>query len=93
MAEVKIMLADDQEKELKAYLYTVAMEAITSARKDSGLDKDLMNKKECCKFLDVSNITLDEYIKLGLPYSVLGPRSFYFSKARVREWVLNFNKN
>lgn len=92
MAEVKIVLADEQEGSLKNYVYEITREAITQARKDAGIDKDLVNKKEICEFLDCSFSTLGEWMKQGLPYSVLGERTYYFSKQEVRKWILSYNK-
>lgn len=33
MAELKVMLADDQEGDLKKYIYDITLEAIQQARK------------------------------------------------------------
>ncbi|MGX6962386.1 hypothetical protein [Vagococcus xieshaowenii] len=92
MAELKVMLADDQEGDLKKYIYDITLEAIQQARKDSSVDKDLINKTQLCEWLDISMPKLNELIRDGLPISVVGERTFFASKQEVRKWILEHKK-
>lgn len=88
MPEVKIMLSGDQEESFKQYLYEIAIDTITKARKDSSVDKDLINKKELGAWLGLSPQKINELISQGMPMAVLGEKTFFFSKVEVRKWIL-----
>lgn len=92
MAEVKILLADDQESEFKKYLYQLTLDVLNQARKDLHMDRDLLNKKEMASWLGISQVKLDELIREGMPISILGERTFFLSKQEVRNWILTHNK-
>ncbi|MBO1306533.1 hypothetical protein JZO70_10190 [Enterococcus sp. 669A] len=92
MAEVKILLADDQERELKKYFYQVAVDTLQQAKKDFNLDRDLVNRTEIQEWLDVSPQFLDELLVQGLPVTLIGTKKYFFSKQEVRKWIINYNK-
>lgn len=92
MAEVKILLADDQESELKQYFYQLTLDTLSQAKKDLSMDRDLLNKKEMGAWLGISQVKLDELIREGMPISILGERTFFLSKQEVRNWILTHNK-
>lgn len=92
MAEVKILLADEQENDLKAYLYTIATEAIQQARDDAKLDRDFIDKKTACEWLGISYRTLQGLIEQGLPCAIIGEKNFLISKTEAKKWLLNYNK-
>ena len=92
MAEVKILLADDQEEDLKKHIYQITVDMLQQAKKDFNLDRDLVNRSEIQKWLDVSPQFLEELMALGLPYTLIGTKKYFFSKQEVRNWIISFNK-
>lgn len=49
---------------------------------------NLMNKKETCDYLRISNNTLDSWIKEGLPVIRIG-KTVRFNKKEVHRWLNN----
>ncbi|MHC5374520.1 hypothetical protein ACYSNU_12050 [Enterococcus sp. LJL120] len=92
MAEVKIVLADEQENDLKKYFYELALETLQQAKKDVGLDRDIVNRGEIQDWLGVSPQFLDFLMTEGLPYTLIGSKKYFFSKQETRKWIINFNK-
>lgn len=92
MAEVKILLAEDQEGDLKKYIYELTLEAIQQAKKDMNLDRDIVNRREIEAWLDVSPQFMDHLMTEGLPYTLIGSKKYFFSKQEVRKFIINFNK-
>ncbi len=89
---IRLMLTKDQEDSLKKYFYEIATETLQEAKRDLAIDRDLLNKKQIAEWLDTSVETINDYMKRGLPHSILGERTYYFSKAEVRKWILQYNK-
>lgn len=89
---LRVALAEDDERDLKKYIYEITLATVNQARNDAGLDKDLVNKGEIMKFLDCSPQFLEDLMSDGLPYSLVGKKKYYFSKQEVRSWILNHNK-
>lgn len=93
MAEIKVKLADEQERDLKKYFYEIALDTLQQAKKDLGLDRDLVNRSEIQKWLDISPQFLDELISLGMPYTLIGTKKYFFSKQEVRKFIIDFKRN
>lgn len=87
MSTIKVILADEQELDLKNYLYSLVVEAIEKARNDSSLDRMVVNQKEIAEHLGVSPTTIQQYEKHGLPFGSIGKRKFY-NKQQCSEWVV-----
>ena len=92
MAEIRVRLADEQEQDLKKYFYEVALDTLQQAKKDLGLDRDLVNRSEIQKWLDISPQFLDELMSLGLPYTLIGTKKYFFSKQEVRKFIIDFKR-
>jgi len=92
MAGFKVMLADDQESDLKKYIYELTLESLKQARKDLSMDRSLLNKKEMAEWLSISPITLESMIRQGMPIHVMGERTFFLDKQEVRQWIMSQNK-
>lgn len=92
MAEIRVKLADEQEQDLKKYFYEIALDTLQQAKKDLGLDRDLVNRSEIQKWLDISPQFLDELISMGLPYTLIGTKKYFFSKQEVRKFIIEFKK-
>lgn len=92
MSEFKVILAEEQEKELKKYFYEIAIESLQQAKKDLSLDRDIVNRKQIEEWLDVSPQFLDELMIQGLPYTLIGTKKYFFSKQECRKFLINYNK-
>lgn len=92
MSVFRVSLAEDDERDLKKYIYEITLETVRQVRNDTGLDRDLVNKTEIAEFLDCSQPFLEEMMALGLPYTLMGKKKYYFSKQEVRKWVIEYNK-
>lgn len=92
MAEIRVRLADEQEQDLKKYFYEIALDTLQQAKKDLGLDRDLVNRSEIQQWLDISPQFLDELMSLGLPYTLIGTKKFFFSKQEVRKFIIDFKR-
>ena len=86
MAEIRVRLADEQEQDLKKYFYEVALDTLQQAKKDLGLDRDLVNRSEIQQWLDISPQFLDELMSLGLPYIFILTKKYFF----IKHFVINF---
>ncbi|MDT2427185.1 hypothetical protein P7D52_02915 [Enterococcus dongliensis] len=92
MAEIRVRLADEQEQDLKKYFYEIALDTLQQAKKDLGLDRDLVNRSEIQQWLDISPQFLDELMSLGLPYTLIGTKKYFFSKQEVRKFIIDFKR-
>lgn len=92
MAEIRVKLADEQEQDLKKYFYEIALDTLQQAKKDLGLDRDLVNRSEIQKWLDISPQFLDELMGLGMPYTLIGTKKYFFSKQEVRKFIIDFKR-
>lgn len=86
MNEVKIILEDSQLNSLRTVIYNSLVAEIQKARKDVGLEQRYLNKKNLCKYLHISNNTLDKWIELGLPKISIGGSTRY-DKCAVDDWI------
>ncbi|MDT2758501.1 hypothetical protein [Enterococcus xiangfangensis] len=92
MAEIRVRLVDEQEQDLKKYFYEIALDTLQQAKKDLGLDRDLVNRSEIQQWLDISPQFLDELMSLGLPYTLIGTKKYFFSKQEVRKFIIDFKR-
>lgn len=92
MTEIRVKLADEQEQDLKKYFYEIALDTLQQAKKDLGLDRDLVNRSEIQQWLDISPQFLDELMSLGLPYTLIGTKKYFFSKQEVRKFIIDFKR-
>ncbi len=80
------MLSDEQLTSFRQSLYLAMVEEIGKARKDAGLEKRYMNKKEACEYLHVANNTFDKWLELGMPKIVVSG-SVRYDKQALDEWL------
>lgn len=89
---LKVTLAEEDERDLKKYIYEITLETVNQVRNDAGLDKDLVNKSGIIDFLECSPQFLDELMIQGMPYTLIGSKKYYFSKQEVRKWIIEYKK-
>lgn len=83
---MQVMLAKEQTQEIQHMIGELIKEEIKNVREVSGVDSPFLNKKQTCRYLGISNNTLDLWISMGLPYIKIG-KSIRFSKESVNQWM------
>jgi len=83
---MQVMLAKEQTQEIQHMIGELIKEEIKNVREVSGADSPFLNKKQTCRYLGISNNTLDSWIGMGLPYIKIG-KSIRFSKESVNHWM------
>lgn len=93
MAEIAVLLSEEQSKALQAYVYQLVTKSVADARRDAGMDKPFLNKKEAAAYIPVSETTLNKWIhNYGLPVHIIEGVSLV-SKKELIEFVLNNGSN
>lgn len=72
--QVQLLLSDIVKKELNKFLDT------------NESTHHFFNKKQTCEYLNISNNTLDSWIKQGLPCIKVG-KTVRFSKTEINRWL------
>ena len=86
MAEIKIPIPEAFNDELKSMLRAAAREVIQEVVTQETRAKDYMSAKEIQNYMGISPNTLAEWIRLGLPVSVIGSKR-YISKRHLDEFL------
>lgn len=92
MNELKILLSDNQLDAIKLQLHNLIMTEIENTRAQVNLNQRYMNKKQTCNYLQVSNNTLDAWIKQGLPVIRIN-NSVRFDKVAIDKWLTLLEKS
>ncbi|MGF2058400.1 helix-turn-helix transcriptional regulator [Enterococcus innesii] len=92
MSAVEIMLSDKQLENIRSQLHELILNEITKTRKQADKNQRYMNKKQTCNYLQITNNTLDSWIKQGLPKIVISG-STRFDKLAIDEWLANLAKS
>lgn len=87
--EVSHTLDEQQRKQISEQVYQTTIEAIEKARQAVGI-KQLLNKKEACKFLGCSPQQLELFISKGLKYHRIGQRTYYFDRDEIMAFIKKF---
>lgn len=88
---IQIKIDDEQLKDIRSQLHDVAVSEIERVKKDIKGSSPFMNKNETCKYLHVSNNTLDKMITLGLPKINIGGVT-RFDKREIDKWLYKHNE-
>lgn len=86
MAEIKIPIPESFNDELREMLRATAREVIQETMKQEFKLKDYISAKELQAYMGISPNTLAEWIRLGLPVSVIGSKR-YISKKSLDEFI------
>ncbi|EGO9189262.1 DNA-binding protein [Enterococcus faecalis] len=91
MAELTILLSEEQLAEISKQLNLVILHQINNIKEQTIMQSRYMNKKQTCNYLQISNNTLDNWIKAGLPrITVHG--SNRFDRIAIDNWLQNIAK-
>lgn len=86
MAEIKIPIPEAFNDELKQLLRAAAREVIQEVVTQETRAKDYMSARDLQNYMGISPNTLAEWIRLGLPVSVVGSKR-YISKRHLDEFL------
>lgn len=85
---LEVILTQQADTELREWVYSVIMDAIEAARRDSDLDKPFLKKGATAKWLDVDPKTITKMVADGLPCHYTAGVQF-FSKQEVKQFILD----
>lgn len=91
MNELKILLSNDQLVTNKKQLSTHILSEIERTRAQVHLNDRYLNKKQTCHYLQVSNNTLDSWIRQGLPKIKING-TIRFDKVAIDNWLNHLEK-
>ncbi|WP_206911401.1 hypothetical protein IGL98_003370 [Enterococcus sp. DIV0840] len=92
MNELKILLSENQLLNIKHQLSTLILTEIENTRKQVNLNYRYMNKKQASQYLQISNNTLDSWIKQGLPVIKING-SIRFDRIAIDKWLNHLEKS
>ncbi|MDH6363481.1 putative DNA-binding transcriptional regulator AlpA [Enterococcus sp. PF1-24] len=92
MKEVEILLSNEQLGSIKKQITQMILVEIENTRKQVNLNYRYMNKKQTCHYLQISNNTLDSWIKQGLPLIKING-STRFDKITIDKWIKQLEKS
>ena len=81
-----VQLPEEQTQEIQQMIATLIKDEIHHFKEDIGVDSPLLNKKQTCNYLGISNNTLDIWTTIGLPYIRIG-KSIRFNKVSINQWM------
>lgn len=91
MTEMTILLSDEQLGAISNQLNSVIVSQIEQIKNQENLQYRYMNKKQTCKYLQISNNTLDSWIKEGLPQIKIHG-SNRFDRVAIDQWLQGMAK-
>ncbi|WP_379946168.1 helix-turn-helix domain-containing protein [Enterococcus devriesei] len=92
MEKLTILLSDTQLLNIKRQLENLILSEIELTRKQANIAQRYMNKKQTCNYLQISNNTLDTWIKHGLP-TIKISGSIRFDKIAIDHWLSSLAKS
>lgn len=92
MAELKVNVSDDLEKELQIMIYKTIQEVFEESLRKDLHAKDYLSFDEVCSYVSISKGTLLKWINtMGLKKITIGGRNF-ISKKSLIEFMKSFEK-
>ena len=91
MPEMTILLSEEQLADISNQLHTTILAQIEQIKEQTLQQYRYMNKKQTCTYLQVSNNTLDNWIKDGLP-TIQIHGSNRFDRVAIDQWLASLAK-
>ncbi|MDB1680302.1 MULTISPECIES: helix-turn-helix transcriptional regulator [Enterococcus] len=91
MTEMTILLSEEQLTAISNQLHATILTQIEQIKDQTLQQYRYMNKKQTCSYLQVSNNTLDNWIKEGLPIIQIHG-SNRFDRIAIDQWLANLAK-
>ena len=87
---MQVILPDEQVKQIQLLLAELITKEIDKKLHHSNLESPFLNKQQACHYLGISNNTLDNWIKKGLPTIKIG-KTIRFNKEAINSWLYSQN--
>lgn len=92
MADLKIAVSDELEKELQLMIYSTVQEVFENSLRKNLHSKDYLSFDEVCEYVSISKGTLLKWVNtMGLRTIKIGGRNF-ISKKTLIEFMQGFEK-
>ncbi|EGO7731690.1 helix-turn-helix domain-containing protein [Enterococcus faecalis] len=91
MNEMKILLSDEQLQLIQKQLNELITNEIEKIKSQTSLPHRYMNKKQTCDYLQISNNTLDLWIRKGLPKIKING-AIRFDRIAIDNWLSELAK-
>lgn len=85
---IKVILPDEQIHQIQLLISDLIKQEIENRLNNHNLESPFLNKQQTCNYLDISNNTLDSWIKKGLPVIRVG-KTVRFDKTELNRWLQN----
>ncbi|HAP4913471.1 TPA: hypothetical protein IUX93_001336 [Enterococcus faecalis] len=86
---MEVILTSENEAALRNFIYEIIVDEIEKARRDTAVDKRVLNQTEIAKYFNVSTTTIREWEKLGLPHGSVSKQGKFYDKDECRRWLLS----
>ena len=85
--EVAHVLTSEQLNDLSSQLHKVLSQSVEQVRREAGLNKEWLKKKEAAAYIGISRTTLDDWIQAGLKISLVNGVQL-ISKKDITEFLV-----
>lgn len=87
---MQVILPDEQIHQIQLLLSNLIQKEIEQQLEQSGLNSPYLNKQQACDYLGISNNTLNNWIKKGLPAIKIG-KTIRFHIESIDRWLTTHN--
>jgi len=89
---LQIPITEGFEEDIRSLFRTIGRETLEELKKDTVKAKEFMNMQETCKYMGISNPTLNQWInEKKLPVIAIEGKKF-ISKNTLHEWIKTYEK-
>ena len=85
---MQVILPDEQIHQLQLLISWLIENEIKNKLDSNNIESPFLNKQQACKYLGISNNTLDSWIKKGLPVIRVG-KTVRFDRIELNHWLQN----
>ncbi|MEE3745936.1 helix-turn-helix domain-containing protein [Streptococcus suis] len=85
---MQVILPEEQVHQIQLLITDLIKQEIEDRLNNSNLESPFLNKHQTCKYLGISNNTLDSWIRKGLPVIRIG-KTIRFDKDEISRWLQN----
>lgn len=83
---MQVILTEEQIKTIQLLVSNIIQYQLNQELINRGYNSPYLKKKQACEYLGISNNTLDDWIKKGLPVIRIG-KSVRFDVSDIAEWL------
>lgn len=85
---MQVILPDEQIQEIQLLIADLIKREVENRLDNRIIESPFLNKQQACRYLGISNNTLDSWIKKGLPVIRVG-KTVRFDRAELNHWLQN----